>query len=394
MPTALAPEIAPTDATRVSTHRRAAGWPLVGAVLACVAFVVVQFFVERKAAASLADSRGHFDVEWSTFKFQFAGDIARFLGLSLAGVALVVRGRRLFWIPAVAYVCAPLLFGWGDQNCQLLGRLPAAVGSGWRSFTLGCDSSVAAGWGPAMLEFVLVLVPALALSRVIGVGSADGSGAALVPVGPRRLTAFHVFSAAFVVLAVWAVLWAWGLAGTRPSPFLPQLPKVLPLVTFGPLLATLRSRIAWTLPLVAVLLATGWASIAFAGADFSEAGWEGIVSSLPYTAPFLALPVLAAAWEPLARWLQSLSDNPRRGVLLLNAFNVIDALFTTFAVRNEGAVEANPFVRAIGLPAKIVLVGLLSLLLLRFRPRALAWMTAILAGVLVWHLAGFWASPR
>lgn len=194
--------------------------------------------------------------------------------------------------------------------------------------------------------------------------------------------------------AVWAVLWAWELAGTRPSPFLPQLPKVLSLLAFGVLLATLRPRIAWTLLAVAGLLATSWLSLTFAGAGFSGTGWAGFVSSLPYSLPFLALPVLAASWDPLARGLEALVERPGRAAVLLNALNIADALFTALAVRAEGAVETNPFVRLIGLPGKIVLVGALSLLILRVRPRALAWLSLAFAGVLVWHLAGFWASPR
>jgi hypothetical protein len=395
MRTELANGIGSTPAARNATRRHATLLPLVASALAGLAFISVQFFVERRAASSLATPHSHFDVEWSTFRFQFAGDVARFLGLSLAGIALVIRGRRrTFWIPAVAYVCAPLLFGWGDHDCQFLGRLPAAVGSGWRPFTFGCESSVAAGWGPAILELALVLVPALALTIAIGVGSANGFTRVPAQVGSGKLTAFDLASLGFVIFAVGAVLWAWGLAGTRPSPLLAQLPKGLPLVAFGLLFASLRPRVAWILPVVAALLATGWASLAMAGAAFSQAGLSGVVSSLPYTLPFLALPVLAAAWEPLSDWTQSLADSPRRGVALLNVMNVADAAFTAFAVRNEGAVEANPFVRAIGLPAKVVLVGGLSLLLFRFRPRAIAWLNLAFACLLVWHVAGFWASPR
>ena len=77
------------------------------------------------------------------------------------------------------------------------------------------------------------------------------------------------------------------------------------MVAFGLLLATLRPRIAWTLPGVAVLVATGWASLVFAGPGFSGTGWAGVASSLPYTAPFLALPVFAAMWEPLACGLRA-----------------------------------------------------------------------------------------
>jgi hypothetical protein len=397
MQTKLSAPTAMADTARDITRRRAR-WPWVAGAVACLAFALLQFFVERRAFSSWVHFPGgsrRFEVDWPTIRYAFAGDLARYLGLSLAGITLVFRGRRkLFWVPAVAYVGAPLLFGWGDHNCELLGRLPAAVGEGWRPFSSGCDSSVAAGWGPAMLELTLVLVPALALAMMIRSGSVASSREATAPVRDKELTAFRVASVAFVGFAVWALLWAWQLAGTRPSPFLPQLAKVLPLVAFGLILASLRPRIAWALPAVAVLLATGWASLLFAGGGFSGTGWSGVASSLPYTAPFLALPVFAAMWEPLSRGLHALVDKPRRALLLLNALNVVDAMFTAFAVRTEGALEANPFVRVIGLPAKILLVGMLSPLVFRARPHALAWLTLILAGVLVWHLAGFWASPR
>jgi hypothetical protein len=383
-------------AARDITPRRAR-WPWVAGALACLAFALLQFFVERRAFSSWVTPPGgarHFEVDWPTIRYEFAGDLARYLGLSLAGITLVFRGRRkLFWVPAVAYVGAPLLFGWGDHNCELLGRLPAAVGEGWRPFSSGCDSSVAAGWGPAMLELALVLVPAVALAMMIRSGSVASSRRAFAPASEKELTAFQIASLVLAGFAVWALLWAWQLAGTRPSPFLPQLPKVLALVAFGVLLATLRPRIAWTLPAAAVLLATGWASLLVFGAGFSGTGWAEVASSLPYTAPFLALPVFAAMWEPVARGFHALADKPRRALLLLNTLNVVDAMFTALAVRTEGAVEANPFVRAIGLPAKVVLVGMLSLLVFRVRPRALAWLTLVLAGVLIWHLAGFWASP-
>lgn len=399
MQTRLSPQIAIADtATRDTLGPRADYWPWVAGALACIGFSVLQFLIEFRAHSSWVTLPGgtrHFDVDWPTFRYEFVGDLARYLGLSLAGITLVFRGRRkLFWVPAAVYVGAPLLFGWGDHNCELLGRLPAAVGEGWRPFSSGCDSSVAAGWGPAMLELALVLVPALVFATVTRTRSAPSWRRALAPINEKELMAFRIVSLAFAGFAVWALLWAWQLAGSRPSPFLPQLPKVMPLVAFGFLLASLQPRVAWTLPAVTALLATGWASLLFAGAGFSGTGWAGVASSFPYTAPFLALPVLAAMWQPLARGLRGLAERPRRALLLVNALNVVDAMFTAFAVRTEGAVEANPFVRVVGLPAKVVLVGVLSLLLFRVRPRALAWLTISLAAVLVWHLAGFWASPR
>ena len=51
-------------------------------------------------------------------------------------------------------------------------------------------------------------------------------------------------------------------------------------------------------------------------------------------------------------------------------------------------MELNPVVRAIGLPAKLVLVGLLSWFLYRRRPAALLIPAAILLVVLAYHVSG------
>ena len=122
--------------------------------------------------------------------------------------------------------------------------------------------------------------------------------------------------------------------------------------------------------------------------------WEGFVSSLAYSWPFVMLPVLAASWKPLAQGVERLRTSPRQALLVLNTLNLADALFTSFALRAEGGIEANPFVRLIGLPAKILLVAGLSLVLYRIRPRALAWLVLAFGAVFVWHLAGSFASPR
>ena len=63
-------------------------------------------------------------------------------------------------------------------------------------------------------------------------------------------------------------------------------------------------------------------------------------------------------------------------------------MLTQFAVRAGAAVELNPVIRAIGLPAKVVLVGLLSWFLYRRRSAALAIPVAILLVVLAYHVSG------
>ena len=72
----------------------------------------------------------------------------------------------------------------------------------------------------------------------------------------------------------------------------------------------------------------------------------------------------------------------------LNLLNLADALFTSAAVHSGQAVEANPFAAWIGPGAKVIGVGVASVLLARFRPRALPWLVLALAIVVAWHLSG------
>ena len=71
----------------------------------------------------------------------------------------------------------------------------------------------------------------------------------------------------------------------------------------------------------------------------------------------------------------------------LNALNVADALLTTIALRAGVAVEANPVVRTIGMPGKVVLVALAGWALYRLRPGALAVPIVALALVVTWTAA-------
>ena len=72
---------------------------------------------------------------------------------------------------------------------------------------------------------------------------------------------------------------------------------------------------------------------------------------------------------------------------VLYALNLADALLTTVALRSGVAVEANPVVRAIGMPGKIVLVALAGWLISILRPRALIVPVAALAVTVAWTAA-------
>jgi hypothetical protein len=101
MQTKLSAPTAMADTARDITRRRAR-WPWVAGAVACLAFALLQFFVERRAFSSWVHFPGgsrRFEVDWPTIRYAFAGDLARYLGLSLAGITLVFRGRRkLFWV--------------------------------------------------------------------------------------------------------------------------------------------------------------------------------------------------------------------------------------------------------------------------------------------------------
>jgi hypothetical protein len=75
-------------------------------------------------------------------------------------------------------------------------------------------------------------------------------------------------------------------------------------------------------------------------------------------------------------------------LVIVNALNVVDAVCTYFATTSGEASEANPFVHAVGLPVKLVIVLAASVLLARWKPRALVWTAVVLAGVVAWHVSG------
>ena len=175
-----------------------------------------------------------------------------------------------------------------------------------------------------------------------------------------------------------------------PGPWTGLLPGVLPLFVYGALLGTFELRWSWSLLLFPALLSTGWSAIPLN----STTVWQDFVFSLGSTLQFVAVPPMAAAWKPLSSVLQRLQKRPPAALLAVNALNVADALFTQYGLHAEGAVEANPLVRAIGLPAKILLDGVLSVLLFRVRPKVLVWVVLTFCGVIAWHVTGYFASPH
>ena len=104
--------------------------------------------------------------------------------------------------------------------------------------------------------------------------------------------------------------------------------------------------------------------------------------------PVVGCALIASLWDRLADAMRWTIARPMSLLVTVNVLNLADAVLTRFAVSAGSAVELNPVVRLIGLPAKLVLVGLLSWLLYRRRPATLLIPAAVLLVVLAYHVSG------
>jgi hypothetical protein len=116
--------------------------------------------------------------------------------------------------------------------------------------------------------------------------------------------------------------------------------------------------------------------------------WNDVPYILGRVWPIALIGLIASAWQPLAWTIRKLQAGPFRLAIAVNVLNLVDALMTLLAVRSGGAYESNPVVRLVGLPAKVVLVGLLTWLVYRRTPSALVWPFAALLLVAGYHVAG------
>jgi Domain of unknown function (DUF5658) len=166
-----------------------------------------------------------------------------------------------------------------------------------------------------------------------------------------------------------------------------QVPAMLPLFVFGLLLGTRRRSLVWAAVAVPILMQLDWYAVLHPG-SISPGGT--VVSVLL----FVGVTVLGLAPVPAARLLERLRQTPLSALVLLNLLNVTDAVLTWAAVDSQQATEANPVVRMLGLPAKVMLVAAISLVLYRRRPQALVWTVLIFLGVIAWHIAGIYLTAN
>ena len=258
------------------------------------------------------------------------------------------------------------------------------LGQGW--LTSAGVWSAPRFWLGATVDLCLALSPAVAL-LLLTAGPTDPS------VERRQDSDLVIASIAFCGFLLAIDTWARSTLG-QPAAWqdgATLAAVVLPTCVFGALLGL--KRIRWLPVLVLVpVLAYGWEDVLDTGNGLR--GMWPTPSEAAQAIPLLMLTLLAAAWEPLTRFFGRLRESNVGMLVTVNVLNIADAALTAFALHHERAVETNPVVTVLTLPGKVLLVGLLSLALFRYRPKALIWPAIALLAVIAWHFAGVVVSSR
>jgi hypothetical protein len=315
--------------------------------------------------------------------------VGRFCGVVVAGMALVGVGRRrLYAVPAIAWFLLSLTHG--PDLIRVVH--PTPIGLGWLrmpALTMGDPSWWMNAWVGSVIDCVLALLPAAVLaSGLRRAGTLPGTPRrplVEVPWGEDRGLA----TVASFALCVFALLLTAVTAAVAQDARFPwaQVPVMLPLFLFGLLLGTSRRAFLWAAVAVPVMVQIDWYSVIY-----PDSG--SLAHALVFVLPFVGVTALGLAPGPLARLLERLRTTPLSALILLNVLNVADAVLTWMALDSKQSVEANPVVRLVGLPGKVMLVAAISLVLYRRRPRALAWTVPIFLGVLAWHVAGIYLTAH
>jgi hypothetical protein len=301
-----------------------------------------------------------------------------YFALLLAGVTIGRRGPRFtIAVPLVVWVVGPLLAGWlGGAHGPGQSPVPLPVGLEWSR--LSATAGGFGAWLGACVDGALILAPAFALTLLAPPSSEPSSR-------PPRPTSSDIAAIAFGVFGLLLVVELPRLYGVQTLGFVDDLVPYAAMFAFGAALPRWRWR--WPAVVAVPMLATN---------EFAQwAVWHTPVSLMSVARavlPYLAATGFGASIKPLIRLFRRLAAHPTEALIACNVLNVTDALLTAIGVHGGIAVESNPLVNAMGLPLKILLVALVSLALARTRPRALVWPCAALAGVVVWHLAGFLAQ--
>lgn len=304
----------------------------------------------------------------------------RFCGLMLAGLALAAAGRRrTYAIPAIAWFLLSMTHG--PALVHLPHPFPIGVGWGPVSGTAISSPLVWMNqWVGSVIDYTLALLPAAVLmSGLRRSGIVRPVAWSLPP-----LTSVATFTLCAFVLILTMLALAMSVDALHPWA---QVPAMVPLFLFGALLGRRSRTLLWTAAAVPLLVEVDWFSLVHSGAP-------PLAPTLGSALPFVLVVGLGVAPGPAARALERLREAPLSALILLNVLNVADAVLTWAAIDTKQAAEANPVVRMLGLPAKVMLVAAISLVLFRRQPRALAWTALVFLGVIAWHVAGLYFTAN
>jgi hypothetical protein len=369
---------------------------VVVATLASIAvFVSAQTILLLRAHHLLWDSLEHLEGPHSATAM--VGSIwpdvlfgaGRFCGVMVAGLALVAVGRRRSYaLPAIAWFL--LSFTHGPDLLQLIHPVP--VGVGWLrmpALSISDPSWWMNAWVGSVIDYVLALLPAAVLASGLRGAGTLAVERRWLPAGVPWRDGQRLISAAAFALCGFALVLAMYTAAVAQDARFPwgHVPVMLPLFVFGFLLADRRRSFLWAAVAVPVMVQLDWYSVAFPGSS-------SIARAMLLTLPFVGVTALGLAPAPVARTLDRLRRTPLSALVLVNVLNVADAVLTWMALDSHQAAEANPVVRMLGLPAKVMLVAAISLVLYRRRPRALAWAVLIFLVVMAWHVAGIYLTAH
>jgi hypothetical protein len=381
--------------TSVSIARTAAVPVERGRVAPSAALATVASLGIFITAQTLLLVRGH-HLMWEAFLLQngphYANDLVgsiwpdllfttgRFCGLMLAGITLAVSGRRrAYAVPAVAWFLLSMTHG------PALVHLPhpAPIGVGWEPVSVTAIASPFVWmnqWVGSVIDYTLALLPAAVLA------SGLRRSGMLRPAGWSRppITTVAAFTLSAFVLVLTMLALAMSVDSLYPWA---QVPAMVPLFLFGALLGARRPTLLWTAAAVPLLIQVDWFSLIHPGSP-------PLLPTLLSAVPFVIVVGLGLAPRPAARALERLRESPLSALILLNVLNVADAVLTWAALDTRQASEANPVVRMLGLPAKVMLVAAISLVLYRRQPRALAWTALVFIGVIAWHVAGVYFTAH
>jgi len=295
--------------------------------------------------------------------------ILPFIGVLVPTIILALQGARsLLVAPYLIETIAKPILTYPD-------RLPRPLGLGWTPALTTPSTSPAWVYRPligVIIDGVFILAPALWIARA----------GTVVRGAPRPSVAMRFGSLAFVLFALLVYVHVAQVTGAIDTTSRFTIARIGWYLLLGALAGRSTTRVRWLVLLAPVAL---------------DADSVQLLLPIPFSLPrFLspALPALIAAvagllWMPLAGWFDRLRGLSARALLAsVLLLNLADVLFTLALTRVDGAVEANPVVRALGLPAKLALVSIAAFIVARVRPAGLVWPVIVMLAVTAWQIGG------